>query len=74
VERFLTGLVRKLGATLTFETVLVNGATAALLHLDGELVTAAALRVDDGRVTELYFVRNPDKLTRLGGEGAPLSR
>lgn len=74
VLRFLTGLVKKFGDTLTFETVDANGTTTGLLRLAGELVTAVALRIDDGLVSELYFVRNPDKLTRLAGEGAVLER
>ena len=36
-------------------------------------VSQMACEVGD-RVSELYFVRNPAKLTRLSGEGASLSR
>jgi RNA polymerase sigma-70 factor, ECF subfamily len=74
VLRFMAGLVKKFGDSLTFETVAANGAATSLLRLGGELVTAVALRIDDGVITELYFVRNPDKLTRLAGEGAVLER
>ena len=32
-----------------------------------------AVRVEEGRVSGLYYVRNPDKLSRVGAE-TPLSR
>ena len=40
------------------------------LLLDGELDTIATHAVDDGLVTGLYFVRNPDKLERVDEEAA----
>ncbi|WP_410575356.1 RNA polymerase sigma-70 factor [Amycolatopsis sp. cmx-4-61] len=57
----------------TLETVQVNGYPALLLRRDGEIDTVVAVRVDDGLVTGLYAVRNPDKLARLG-EARPLRR
>ena len=51
----------------------LNGAPAVRIDLDGELDTAVSLAIDDGRVTGIYAVRNPQKLARLG-EPAPLSR
>ena len=50
------------------EPVLVNGATGLRLTSDGVLDTLATVRVDDGLVTELYFVRNPSKLAWLDAE------
>jgi hypothetical protein len=44
------------------------------IWVDGEIDVVAAVRVDGQQVSELYFVRNPAKLTRLSGEGASLSR
>ena len=32
------------------------------------------MRVDGGLVSELYIVRNPEKLTRIEGEAAILER
>ena len=51
----------------------LNGAPAARFELDGELNTVASLEIEDGRITRIYAVRNPEKLTRLDEE-ASLSR
>jgi RNA polymerase sigma-70 factor (ECF subfamily) len=54
---------RRLG--LTGELVQVNGWPAVLLRLDGEIDAVLSVRVDDGLVTGIYTVRNPQKLTRM---------
>jgi len=51
----------------------LNGGPAMRLDLDGELKTVASLVIEDGRITRIYAVANPQKLTRLGEE-ASLSR
>ncbi|MFJ8741532.1 RNA polymerase sigma-70 factor [Embleya sp. NPDC127516] len=43
----------------------VNGHPALILRLDGAVDTVIALRVDDGLITALYAVRNPEKLSRI---------
>ena len=53
--------------------VWLNGAPAGRIDLAGELNTAVSLVVADGRITRIYAIRNPHKLTRLGEE-ATLSR
>lgn len=45
-------------------TVWLNGALAGRVEVDGE-PAAVSLVVDGGRVTRIYLVRNPQKLTRL---------
>lgn len=52
--------------------VWLNGAPAGRLEFDGE-PSAVSLVVEDGKVTRIYVVRNPHKLTRLD-ERAELSR
>src|SRR5215217_3260991 len=54
-------------------TVWLNGAPAGRIDLGGELDTAVILVVADGRITRIYAIRNPQKLTRLDEE-ATLSR
>lgn len=54
-----------LGAALEVESVLVNGWPALLIRLDGELDGIISLRVDDGLVSGIYAVRNPEKLSRI---------
>ncbi|MGW3565554.1 RNA polymerase sigma-70 factor [Streptomyces sp. NPDC000941] len=53
-------------------TVWLNGAPAGRIEFDGE-PAAVSLAVEDGRVTRIYVVRNPRKLTRLD-EPAELAR
>jgi RNA polymerase sigma-70 factor (ECF subfamily) len=55
-------LVRASQATV--ETVWLNGAPAGLIDMDGDR-TAISLAVEHGRVTRVYLIRNPRKLTRL---------
>jgi RNA polymerase sigma-70 factor (ECF subfamily) len=45
-------------------TVWLNGAPAGLIEVAGE-PAAVSLVVEDGRVSRVYLVRNPRKLTRL---------
>jgi RNA polymerase sigma-70 factor (ECF subfamily) len=56
----------------TAATVWLNGAPAGLIDVGGE-PAALGLAVADGRVTRVYAVRNPRKLTRLDAP-AELSR
>lgn len=44
----------------------VNGTPALLLSLDGELDSVVTMATRDGRVSNIYFVRNPEKLTGIG--------
>lgn len=53
---------------VTVETVRVNGWPALILRLGGEVDTVVAVRIDDGLITGLYGVRNPEKLGRLDRE------
>jgi RNA polymerase sigma-70 factor (ECF subfamily) len=53
-------------------TVWLNGAPAGLIEVAGE-PAAVSLVVEDGRVSRVYLVRNPQKLTRLV-ERADLAR
>jgi RNA polymerase sigma-70 factor (TIGR02957 family) len=53
-------------------TVWLNGAPAGRIEIDGQLA-AVSLVVDNGRVTRIYAVANPRKLTRLD-EPADLAR
>jgi RNA polymerase sigma-70 factor (ECF subfamily) len=46
----------------------VNGYPALVLRLDGEIDTVLAVRIDDGLITGLYAVRNPEKLSHMERE------
>jgi RNA polymerase sigma-70 factor (ECF subfamily) len=46
----------------------VNGYPALILRLNGEIDTVLAMRIDDGLITGLYAVRNPEKLSHMEQE------
>ena len=48
----------------------VNGYPALILRFDGEIDTVLAVRIDDGLITGLYAVRNPEKLSHMERETA----
>jgi RNA polymerase sigma-70 factor (TIGR02957 family) len=70
VARLLVGGLGRLPAPLSTEPALVNGHPALVLRLGGELDTVVAVRVEDGLITGLYAVRNPEKLSRMRQETA----
>ena len=64
VARLLAaGLGRIAAASL--EPAQVNGYPALIIRLNGEIDTVIAVRVDDGLITGLYAVRNPEKLSHM---------
>ncbi|WP_348786426.1 RNA polymerase sigma-70 factor [Leifsonia sp. NPDC080035] len=68
VSRFIIGGLRKGGADVDAVASEVNGNPALVFTLGGELDGVLTANVQDGRITGLYFVRNPHKLTRVGEE------
>ena len=63
--------LRKLG--MTAELITVNCWPALLLRHEGEVDAVVSVRVDEGLVSGIYTVRNPEKLSRLL-EAAAVSR
>lgn len=63
-------LVAGLGKTSgpTLRPAHVNAAPALVVRLGGELDTVMAVRIDDGLITGLYAVRNPQKLSHMQHE------
>ncbi|HEX4252189.1 MAG TPA: RNA polymerase sigma-70 factor [Pseudonocardia sp.] len=67
VARLLTS---KVAAEAVPQPAQVNGYPALIFRRDGEIDTVMAVRIDDGRITGLYAVRNPEKLSRMERETA----
>ena len=64
VHETLSLLFRKVGSTL-IRTAFINGLPGFVTREgDGELETAA-LEIEDGKVTAIYVMRNPEKLRHL---------
>ena len=55
---------------MSLEPAQVNGGPALIVRLDGEIDGVMAMRVEDGLVSGLYLVRNPEKLSHVGRETA----
>jgi RNA polymerase sigma-70 factor (ECF subfamily) len=47
--------------------VLVNGTPGLAVRDAGQVLSVIALTVDDGRITAIDIIRDPDKLTTLSG-------
>ncbi|MBC6463688.1 sigma-70 family RNA polymerase sigma factor, partial [Actinomadura sp. HBU206391] len=71
VAKLLT-LLNRVVAAFEMTTVWLNGAPAGRIEVEGDLA-AVSLVVENGRVTRIYVVANPRKLTRLD-EPAELAR
>ena len=65
VARAIAGLMRRAGADLRAEMVTCNSAPAVLLYLDEGLEAVITVEIADGKITNFYVMRNPEKLTTL---------
>jgi RNA polymerase sigma-70 factor (ECF subfamily) len=68
VARYFLGGYGRPRGTLTADPAVVNGNPALVVRLDGEIDGVMAIRVEDARIDGLYYVRNPEKLTRIESE------
>ncbi|MFF0531811.1 RNA polymerase sigma-70 factor [Nocardia amikacinitolerans] len=68
VARLLGVGLGRLDAEVSVEQVQVNGWPALIVRFDDELDSVVAMRIDDGLVTGLYVVRNPEKLSHVERE------
>jgi RNA polymerase sigma-70 factor (TIGR02957 family) len=73
VARLLAAGMATVAGAMTLEPIQVNGWPALLLRMDGEVDGVLSVRVEDGLVSGIYTVRNPEKLSRIMQE-AQLTR
>jgi len=64
VVRWFEGVAKKSGP-FTAEWGTANGGPALRMYIDGELDAIGSVTIEGGKVTEIYLVRNPDKLGSL---------
>jgi RNA polymerase sigma-70 factor (ECF subfamily) len=64
----LFGGFARLAPTAVIEPVLLNGAPGARVLLDGSVDSVLGFAFVDGRISQVFAVRNPDKLHRLSHE------
>lgn len=65
VARLLAAGLATVGGEMTAEIVQVNLWPALLLRMNGQIDAIMSLRVDDGLVSGIYTVRNPEKLSQI---------
>jgi RNA polymerase sigma-70 factor (ECF subfamily) len=58
-------ILRRIAPTAELEPTEINGHPALMIRLAGELDTVITVRMDDGLITGLYAVRNPEKLSHM---------
>ncbi|MPZ52097.1 MAG: RNA polymerase sigma-70 factor [Acidimicrobiia bacterium] len=68
VVRTITGGLGRDEGTFTARPTVINGNPALLVRRDNEIDGVMAIRVEDTRVTGIYYVRNPEKLSRIESE------
>ena len=70
VARLLAAGMPIAGGEVSVEQVQINGWPALIVRIDGEVDDVVAVRIDDGLISGLYVVRNPEKLSRVERENA----
>jgi RNA polymerase sigma-70 factor (TIGR02957 family) len=68
VARLLAVGLGRIAAAASLQPAQVNGYPALILRLDGQIDSVIAVRIDDGLITGLYAVRNPEKLSHMEQE------
>jgi RNA polymerase sigma-70 factor (ECF subfamily) len=68
VARYIAGGVGKAEGPLTADPTVVNGNPALVVRLNGDIDGVIAIRVEAAHITGLYYVRNPEKLSRIDSE------
>ena len=61
-------ILGRIAADASLQSAQVNGYPALIIRLNGEIDTVIAVRIDDGLITGLYAVRNPEKLSHMEQE------
>ncbi|NJP29416.1 RNA polymerase subunit sigma-24, partial [Microbispora sp. SCL1-1] len=61
-------LLSRLAPAASLQPAHVNGHPALIIRADGHVDTVITVRIDDGLITGLYAVRNPEKLSHMERE------
>jgi RNA polymerase sigma-70 factor (TIGR02957 family) len=70
VSEFLAHGLTHLAETATLEPAYVNGGVAMVIRIGGVIDTVVAMQTENGLITGIYVVRNPEKLSRIEEETA----
>jgi RNA polymerase sigma-70 factor (ECF subfamily) len=70
VSEFLADGLTHLAGLVAMETAYVNGGLAVIIRVGGVVDTIVAMQTENGLITGIYVVRNPEKLSRVEEETA----
>jgi RNA polymerase sigma-70 factor (ECF subfamily) len=73
IVRYLAGSLAKVAGAIHATATTINGQPGIRVELDGQLAGIVTVTVEQGRITRIYSVANPDKLSRVDHE-VPLAR
>ena len=63
VAKFFLGLMAQADpALVSFRSIYMNGDPAAIILYDGNIISLITAEVEDGKIVNIYNVRNPDKI------------
>ncbi len=68
VVAFLQGSINKLDTAYAVSAIRVNGRLGARIEVGGELMAAVSFTVEDGRISRVFAVANPHKLSGLDAD------
>lgn len=68
VARLLAAGLNMFDAGTSLDPARINGYPGLVVLRDGRIDSVVAMRVEDGLITGFYFVRNPEKLSRVEQE------
>ena len=68
VARLLAVGIPRISGQMAVEQGQINGGAALIVRLDGEIDNVVTVRIDDGLISGLYIVRNPQKLSHMHRE------
>ncbi|WP_147916112.1 RNA polymerase sigma-70 factor [Ruania zhangjianzhongii] len=71
VLRYVQGVATKAAGTIEMTLTSINGDPALIAYVGGELDGVVSIAVREGKITGIYYVRNPEKLARIA-RGVPV--
>jgi RNA polymerase sigma-70 factor (ECF subfamily) len=76
VTRLIEGLTRKLHERVVpeFTVTEINGQPSFVILVDGQIYSTMNIEMDQDRITGIFVMRNPDKLTRVARALSPAAQ
>ena len=71
IAKFFAGIMRRfVPDDFSTRITTINGAAGVIAYAGGQPITAFTFDIEDGTITAIYVIRNPDKLRHLPPEGS----